>query len=29
LSAGFIKSPDYGPSPNMPGPDEPTYVRKT
>jgi len=28
LSAPFIKSPDYGPFPNLPDADEPTYVRK-
>jgi hypothetical protein len=28
LSAPFIQSPDYGPFPHMPGPDEPTYARK-
>jgi hypothetical protein len=28
LSAQFVKSTDYGPFPNMPGPDEPTYTRK-
>jgi uncharacterized protein (TIGR02246 family) len=29
LSAQFVNSPEYGPFPNMPGPDEPTAVRKT
>lgn len=28
LSAQFVNSPDYGPFPNMPGPDEPTFTRK-
>lgn len=27
LSGAFRDSPDYGPPPGMPGPDEPTYVR--
>ncbi len=27
LSAAFVDSPDYGPFPGGPGPDEPTYVR--
>lgn len=28
LSAPFYDSPDYGPHPGMPGPDEPTTVKK-
>ena len=28
LSAPFVNSPDYGPFPNMPGADEPTFMRK-
>ncbi len=28
LSVPFIQSPDYGPFPNTPGPDEPTFARK-
>ncbi len=28
LSAPFVDSPDYGPHPAMPGPDEPTLTRK-
>jgi uncharacterized protein (TIGR02246 family) len=28
LSAQFQKTTDYGPFPNMPGPDEPTFSRK-
>lgn len=29
LSAPFVDSPDYGPPPGMPGPDEPTLTRRT
>jgi ketosteroid isomerase-like protein len=29
LSAPFVNSPDYGPPPGMPGPDEPTITRRT
>ena len=28
LSAPFVDSPDYGPPPGMPGPDEPTFTRR-
>jgi len=28
LSAAFMPSPDYGPFPSMPGPDEPTVARR-
>ncbi len=29
LSAPFVDCPDYGPPPGMPGPDEPTFTRRT
>jgi uncharacterized protein (TIGR02246 family) len=28
LSAAFVGSPDYGPPPGLPGPDEPTFTRR-
>ncbi len=28
LSAELVDSPDYGPPPGLPGPDEPTYTRR-
>ena len=28
LSAALVESPDYGPPPGMPGPDEPTLTRR-
>lgn len=29
LSAALVESPDYGPAPGMPAPDEPTLTRRT
>jgi ketosteroid isomerase-like protein len=29
LSAALVDCPDYGPPPSMPGPDEPTFTRRT
>lgn len=29
LSAALVECPDYGPPPNVPSPDEPTYTRRS